>query len=248
MCAATLQSAATATDKIVGQIVELIEQRELQVGDQLPPIRELSKLFGQNMNAVRDALLQSQALGLVKVLPRAGAFVQKMSLKTDEPTLDSLASHFGSVLSGGDHNLFHLLDARQLIEMELGVRAIRRREIEDLLPLRQTLEAMNHIPVLERWSNYVDLDMQFHLQLGSLGGNPVLVLLLETILQRLRPCLERLPWDEERRQETDRMHAQLYQAVVDTDEETFCEGIRQHQSAAYDSLLSQIRTPPPVPE
>ena len=107
---------------------------------------------------------------------------------------------------------------------------------------------MASIPVLERWSNYVDLDIRFHLQMAGLGGNPVLVLLLETILQRLRPCLERLPWDEDRRRETDRMHTELYQALVDADEETFCEGIRQHQSSAYDSLLSQIRTPPPVPE
>jgi len=248
MCAAIVQSAATVTDRIVGQIVDLIGQRELQVGDQLPPIRELAKLLGQNATAVRDALLQAQAQGLVKVLPRAGAFVQKTSLKANELKLDSLAADFSSLLSGDDHNLFHLLDARRVIEMELGVRAIRRREIEDLLPLRQTLEAMNSIPLMERLSNYVDLDIQFHLQLGGLGGNPVLVLLLETILQRLRPCLERLPWDEERRRETDRMHAELYQALVDADEETFRVGMRQHQSMAYDSLLSQIRTPPPVPD
>lgn len=248
MCAATVQSAATATDKIVGQIVDMIGQQELQVGDQLPPIRELSKLFGQNVNAVRDALLQAQAHGVVKVLPRAGAFVQKTSLRPSEFQFGSLAADLQTLLSSDDHNLFHLLDARRVIEIELGMRAIRRREIEDLWPLRQTLEAMNSIPLRERCSNYVDLDRQFHLQLAALGGNPVLVLLLDTILQRLRPCLERLPWDEERRRETDRMHTELYQALVDADEETFCEGIRQHQSSAYDSLLAQIRTPPPVPE
>jgi len=232
----------------VGQIVDLIEQRELQVGDQLPPIRELAGLLGQNATAVRDALLQSQALGLVRVLPRAGAFVQNTSLKTDELRLDSLAADFGSVLSTDDHNLFHLLDARRLIEMELGMRAIERREMEDLLPLRQTLEAMNGIPVQQRSSNYVEFDIQFHLQLGSLGGNPVLVLLLESILQRLRPCLQRLSWNEQRRRETDRMHAELYQALVDADQETFCEGMRRHQSAAYDSLLLQIQAPPPISE
>ena len=232
----------------MGQIVDLIEQRELQVGDQLPPIRELAGLLGQNATAVRDALLQSQALGLVRVLPRAGAFVQNTSLKTDELRLDSLAADFGSVLSTDDHNLFHLLDARRLIEMELGMRAIKRREMEDLLPLRQTLEAMNGIPVQQRSSNYVEFDIQFHLQLGSLGGNPVLVLLLESILQRLRPCLQRLSWNEQRRRETDRMHAELYQALVDADQETFCEGMRRHQSAAYDSLLLQIQAPPPISE
>ena len=108
MCAAIVQSAATTTEEIVGQIVDLIGQRELQVGDQLPPIRELAKLLGKNATAVRDALLQAQAQGLVKVLPRAGAFVQKTSLNSDELKLDSLDADFGSALSGNDHNLFHL--------------------------------------------------------------------------------------------------------------------------------------------
>ncbi len=239
MSAAIVQSAATATDRIV----DLIQQREYQVGDKLPPIRELSKLLGQNATAVRDALLQAQTLGLVKVLPRAGAFVQKTSLQGNEPKLDSLGADFDSLLSGHDHNLFHLLDARRVIEMELGVRAIRRRQIEDLLPLRQTLEAMSSIPALERRTNYVDLDIQFHLQLAGLGGNPVLAIILETILRWLRPCLQHLPWDEERRLQTDRMHVDLYQALVDSDEETFREKMRRHQSAAHESILSQIRTP-----
>lgn len=39
MPATIVQSSATATDKIVDQIVDLIQQREFQVGDQLPPIR-----------------------------------------------------------------------------------------------------------------------------------------------------------------------------------------------------------------
>jgi GntR family transcriptional repressor for pyruvate dehydrogenase complex len=248
MSASVIRTATDTTDKIVGQIVDLIQQQELQVGDQLPPIRKLSKLLAQNVTAVRDALLRAQAQGLVKVLPRAGAFVQKTSLKPDQLKLDNLAADFGAVLSSDDHNLFHLLDARRVIEMELGLRAIRRRDIEDLLPSRQTLEAMSSIPALERRSDYVDLDIQFHLQLAGLGGNPVLVLLLETILQRLRPCLERLPWDEERRRETDRMHAELYRALVDADEEMFCQEMREHQNSAYDRLLSQIRTPPPVPD
>ena len=92
--------------------------------------------------------LQAQALGLVKVLPRAGAFVQKMSLKTDELKLDSLAADFVSVLSCDGHNLFHLLDARRLIEMELGMRAIRRRVVAQRLSVILKGEsAPNFVPV-----------------------------------------------------------------------------------------------------
>jgi len=246
MCAAIVQSAAPATEKIVGQIVDLVRERGLQVGDQLPPIRELSRLLGKNATAVRDALLHAQVRGLVKVLPRAGAFVQKTSLGPDEMKLDSLAADFGSVLSGGDHNLFHLLDARRLIEMELAARAVEVRRMEDLDPVRRTLERMSDIPQLERRANYVALDIQFHVQLARLGQNPVLADILAALLDKLRPDLERLPWSASRRQETDQSHARLYKSLVDGKKTPLRKELNQHLQAAYDALLTQLRTPPPV--
>lgn len=239
-----VQSSGPAVERLVDEIVELIQERELQIGDQLPPIRELAKLWDQKATAIRDALLQAQALGVVRILPRAGAFVQQTPLKSNGEMTAGLSGDLESLLDDDEPNLFHLLDARRVIELELGSRVIERRQIEDLLPLRQTLEAMTQIPVLERRSNYVDLDIQFHLQLARLGGNQVLAIVLETILQRLRPYLERLLWDEERRLKTDRLHAELYQALVDGDEEEFCARLREHQRSAYECLLSQVRTSP----
>jgi DNA-binding FadR family transcriptional regulator len=246
MCAAIVQSAAPATEEILDQIVGLVRKRGLQVGEQLPPIRELSRLLGKNATAVRDALLHAQARGLVKVLPRAGAFVQKTSLEPDEMNLGRLAADCGLVLSGGDHNLFHLLDARRLIEMELAARAVEVRRMEDLDPVRRTLEQMAGIHQIERRANYVALDIQFHVQMARLGQNPVLADILATLLDKLRPQLERLPWSAARRQETDQSHARLYKSLVDGKKAPLCKELNQHLQTAYDALLKQLRTPPAV--
>ncbi len=244
MASAIVQASASATEEIVDRIAELIQERSLQVGDRLPPIRELAELLGHKPTAVRDALVRAQAVGMVRVLPRTGAFVQQTSAESVAEAATDLAGDFDAFLDPDDQNIFHLLDARRVIELELGSRAIARRTMEDLLPLRQTLEAMTSIPVSERRSNYVDLDIKLHLQLARLGGNDVLTTVLRTILHRLRPYLEHLPWSEERRRETDRMHSDLYQALVDGDADTFRAVICRHQNSAYDCLMSQVLTPP----
>jgi len=244
MASTIVQSPGQSTEEIVDQIAELIQQQGLQVGDRLPPIRELADRLGHKPTAIRDGLLQAQAVGLVRVLPRTGAFVQRLSANGNSGHMSDFAGDFAQSLDASEQNMFHLLDSRRVIELELGSRAIARRQIEDLLPLRQTLEAMTGIPADERRSNYVELDVRFHLQLARLGGNNVLASALQVILQQLRPYLERLPWNEARRRETDRMHVDIYQTLVDGDAEAFRAVICRHQNSAYDCLMSQVLTPP----
>src|SRR5689334_9727712 len=48
----------------------IIQDRGLQVGDQLPSIRELADRLEVKQTAVRDALLKAESTGLIKILPR----------------------------------------------------------------------------------------------------------------------------------------------------------------------------------
>lgn len=234
---------ATA-ESTVNRIIRLMQDRDLSPGDKLPPIRALAETLGEKATVVRDALLQAQARGYVKVLPRAGAFVQSVVPTEGDPREAALVASLRSAFSRIDYNLFHLLDARRVIELELAVRAVEVRRMEDLDPVRRTLEQMAAIPLLERRANYVDLDIQFHVQLARLGQNPVLADVLVAVLEQLRPYLERLPWSTDRRRETDLSHARLYQALVDRKKATVRNDLSKHLQTAYDALLTQLRTPP----
>lgn len=233
-----------STGAVVGAIADLIQQRELKVGDKLPPIRDLATLLDLKINTIRDGLMQAQTLGLVKVLPRAGAFVQQTALSSGGLSLLSLERDFAWELQNANHNLFHLLDARRVLDLELGRRAIERRQLEDLLPIRKTLEAMSGMPMSAGRAAYVDLDIRFHLQIAELGDNDVLLMMLRIILEQLRPYLERLDWDAARNEETNRMHAELYRALAEGDAEAFSREMRSHLGLAYDSLLDVVRSPP----
>ena len=101
-------------------------------------------------------------------------------------------------LAREDRNLFHLLDARRLVEIELAGRAAERRQLEDLLPVRRALEAMAEMPQTERRADYVEQDIRFHVEIARLAGNSVLLTIQQSLLEMLRPHLIQLPWTPER--------------------------------------------------
>ena len=73
-------------------------------------------------------------MGLVKIEPRLGVFVQELD---PESPANALAHGWEKSLSQDERNLFHLVDARLLVEVELAGQAARNRRPEDLLPVRQ---------------------------------------------------------------------------------------------------------------
>jgi len=230
-------------DDVVRAILDLVEERGLQAGDKLPPIREIASALGVKATIVRDALLQARAMGQVRILARAGAFLESPPLA---PQAADLAGRLETALTRDSQNLFHLLDARRLIEIELAGRAAERRHLEELLPVRQVLEAMANTPEAERRGDYVEQDIRFHVEIARLAGNAVLQTVQQTLLELLRPHLLQLPWTPERQQRTDRSHAAIYAALVAGDAATARAEMCEHLSMAYNSLLHDVQTPPSV--
>jgi GntR family transcriptional repressor for pyruvate dehydrogenase complex len=235
---------------VVRLLDELIAESQLGPGERLPPIRELASRFGVKAGTVRDALLAAQGKGLIKVLPRVGAIVMSAgAAQASQPVAKELSREFEDVLSQQDQNLFHALDTREALELNMVVRASERRELPELFKLRQILEEMAAAPVqddslTEPTTDFVDLDMQFHLEIGRLSGNTVMASLLEVLLQRLKPHLARIRWSGNRRAETNDSHARIYSALVEGDAEQAQHELRDHIRIAYNSLLDELRQPP----
>lgn len=225
----------------------LVQDRGLQVGDQLPSIRELAERLEVKQSAIRDALLKAESLGYVKILPRSGAFLRVPGTnltKAAMPAEPVPAEAFLSALTSHEHNLFHLLDARRLIEIELAGRAAEHRRLEDLLPIRRALEAMLQLADANARQEYVDLDIRFHLEIARLSGNSVLFAIQQTLMELLRPHLNEVPRDLQRKSITDRSHIAIYEALVAGSAERARAEMREHLSLAYDSMLRDIQAPP----
>lgn len=211
-------------------------------GDQLPSIRELADRLQTKQSVVRDELLKAETLGLIKVQPRAGVFLRARI--SDAPsTSASRESVFATALESDDQNLFHLLDARRLIEVELAARAASRRRLEDLLPVRRALEALLDLPQESSRAEYVERDIRFHLELARLAGNSTLFAIQQSLLNLLRPHLIMVPHDLQRRSITDQSHAAIYDALLAGDVDRVRTELQGHLSLAYDSLLRDLQQP-----
>ncbi|HVW39397.1 MAG TPA: FCD domain-containing protein [Pirellulales bacterium] len=247
MVVAAGEKSTAESASLLDSIWEIVRDRGLKTGDQLPSIRELAETLGEKQSAVRDAILKAEAMGLVHVLPRAGAFLRAgvpAALANGASLDEPLAGSLQDALLGGEQNLFHLLDARRLIEIELAGRAAERRRLEDLLPVRRALEAMLQLPADAARPEYVAHDVRFHIEIARLSGNLVLFAIQRTLMELLRPHLNEAPLDPERRTKTDRSHVAIYEALVAGDAEKARREMREHLSLAYDGLLRDIQQVP----
>jgi DNA-binding FadR family transcriptional regulator len=229
----------------------IVRERGLRVGDQLPSIREFADQLQVKPTAVRDALLQAQSQGFVKVLPRAGAFLQAtapVARANIESPEQALTSGLKGVLNHDGHNLFHLLDARRVIEMELVGRAASCRRLEDLLPVRRALDAMLQLPADVPRAEHVNCDIRFHLEIARLGANQALLAVEQTLLELLRSHLVEVPSQLQRRHLADRSHISIYEALVAGDATKARSEMYEHLSLAYDGLLRDIQQLPAMEE
>jgi len=227
---------------IVRLLGNLITDNELGPGDRLPPIRELATRFGVKAGTIRDGLLTAQARGLVKVLPRVGAIVQPEEDVQESGVIAARA--FGEAVGQPDQNLFHVLETREALELTMVARAAQRRELSELFRLRQILSDMAEIPLEDESPEYARLDVEFHLEIGRLSGNTVMAELLRVLLVEVRPHLDQIHWSDNRRAESNELHARIYAALAAGDAEQAQREMRDHIRAAYNGLLDELRQPP----
>jgi len=213
-------------------------------------IRELSAHFGVKAGVVRDALLDAQGKGMIKVLPRAGAFVVRAAgdLLPESTPSQRMGTRLQERLAAQDPNLFHMISARETLEVELISLAARKCELQDLFPLRRTLENMTSMPLGQRTKRYTQLDVEFHLEIARLSGNAIMAAMLRTLMEELVPLLQGIGWSEKRSLQTDESHGRLYSALVAGNVEAAQSEVRAHLQVAYDALLSQVSEPPTISE
>jgi len=227
----------TDSKDVVRRLLDHIRAEGLQPGDRLPSIRQLAATLNISPNIVRDAMVQAQTMGLVRIHPRSGAFLQSLNYSS---LVDAFSSTIEASLMQVDHNLFHLLDARQLIEVETAGLAAKRRELEDLLPVRQALEEMYQYRDSTERTEFINADVRFHQAIAHVAGNPALETVLEALLGLLRPYLFGLPQTAESRRRSEQSHGKIYETILAGDTDGARAAMLDHLSLARVSLLKKV--------
>jgi GntR family transcriptional repressor for pyruvate dehydrogenase complex len=161
-----------------------IFQRRLRPGEQLPRERALAEEFGISRAAVREALRVLEMQGLVRVRHgyRGGVFVA-------EPGTEPLLGALDTSLRLDSVGLDELYETRRVIEPMLARVAMER----DAASLSRLLAAniARAAAKLGAGGNLFEVNAEFHAILARAGGNRVLNLVMQAILELLREGRQR---------------------------------------------------------
>jgi GntR family transcriptional regulator, transcriptional repressor for pyruvate dehydrogenase complex len=166
------------SEKIADLIQDKILLDHLEVGTSLPSEKDLSTEFQVSRSVIREALRILEVSGLVKIKkgPSGGIFASNGFHK---PIMNSL----NNLITLGDVTIDHLFEVRLLIEPHIAREAALNRKDEHIKKLKELIEDSSH-----HQNNPLHLkknNLEFHLLIAKTAGNPVLSVLLESVIELL---------------------------------------------------------------
>lgn len=161
--------------QIVEQIEESIVNGKLNPGDQLPSERELAQQFGASRTAVREAVKALHERGRLETYAGRGTFVTDATSHGIRESLDQITK------VGGTAHLSLLL---VMLEPEIAALAATQCTEQHVAAMREALNVMEDS--FDDPEACIDADLDFHLTLAEAVGNPVILALIDSIVDVLR--------------------------------------------------------------
>jgi GntR family transcriptional repressor for pyruvate dehydrogenase complex len=165
------------SEEIAAQIERLILNQEIQVGGALPAERQLAAQLGVSRNILREATRTLVQKGLLEVRPGSGTYVAR-------PGTEFLRDFLDLFVRTSEFGLFHLVEARQALEVQIAELAATRATEDDCRAIEQYLGEMS----AEAFDpeQYIEADVSFHAALGKAARNEILQQLLTSIRGAMR--------------------------------------------------------------
>jgi GntR family transcriptional regulator, transcriptional repressor for pyruvate dehydrogenase complex len=164
------------SEQVIQMVVTKIMNNSFAVGDKLPSEKVLTEQFDVSRTVVREALRTLEESGLVEIKkgPKGGVFVTNSFHKP-------VSSSFKNLIQHGMITLDHLFTVRELIEPHIALQAAMNAKPEDLEPIRALIgESLSHpddVTLLKK------NNILFHLLLAKAAGNPLLSILMESVIE-----------------------------------------------------------------
>lgn len=165
---------------IAAQLRRQILSGELTPGSQLPGHRELAATLSVSVGSVREAISMLISAGLVETRAGRGTFVAL------DPGSHTRRSGHGYPLERQE--VEELVEARELIEVQLAGMAAERGTPAQVARLRACVEQMEHASASP--FDYPDADVEFHLALAEAAGNRHLLRAMLDIRSLLKRDME----------------------------------------------------------
>ncbi|AEM85082.1 GntR domain protein [Streptomyces violaceusniger Tu 4113] len=214
----------SAMEAVLTHLREAIERGDYAVGDKLPSEAELCRRLEVSRPVLREALRALQTMGLTASRTGKGTFVIS-SGPVEDPTF-------------GDYAASDLLEVRRHVEIPVAGYAALRRSAEDLDHLSHLLDRMERETDTTAW---VAMDTLFHLAVAQAARNPVFRRVIEEIRDALARQSAFLNELGGRREQSNREHRAIVEALADGSEHDAVEAMTHHLERVETTLTSIVR-------
>ncbi len=148
--------------KIISQIRDLINYKNLEPGDKLPSERTLSEKFNVSRSTIREAIQKLEFYGLLKSIPQSGTFVANIGVI-------ALNGMIEDILRLDEPDFKSLVETRILLELKTARLAALRRDENDLKLMKDALDAYENKVI--QGEDAVQEDLLFHLAIARASKN-----------------------------------------------------------------------------
>jgi len=169
------------SDEVFDRLENMITSGELTPGDEMPSERVLMERFGVGRPAIREAMQSLAKMGLVSISHGERAKVLKLTARSILQQVDPTAK---IMLAQSMDTLEHLKSARIFFERGIAREAALKASDKDVAELRAIVERQRDL--LGDADAFISADMEFHIRIAKISGNPIFVAVSESMLAWLR--------------------------------------------------------------
>ncbi|MDO7542724.1 MAG: FadR/GntR family transcriptional regulator [Flavobacteriales bacterium] len=211
--------------KIISDLKDLINFKNLEPGDKLPSERMLSEKFNVSRGNLRDALQTLEYYGLVKSIPQSGTFVADIGITALNGMIDDILSLLVPSFK-------ELVEARIFLELKGVKLAAIRRTTDDLIRMENALTAYSD--KVKAGEDAVQEDLLFHLAIARASGNPT----LNTFMLKITPEIinnfeKHHVCDKDTAFIGIQEHNAIIDAIRDNDPDAAKDAMKKHFKALY---------------
>ncbi len=218
---------------VAERIEQLVVDGVLKADQPLPSERRLTEKLGVSRSALREGLRLLRARGIIRTEQGRGSFVARIAQVDARPLVHLFHSQ--------PRTLYDLLEVRALLEGESARLAAIRGTEADFILIRRRYEAMMAAQGVQTDSAaHAHLDHAFHLAICEASHNPVLVHTLQSLtdlmLGSVFACVDNLYHREPHKQQIDRQHTRLFNAVIGRLPDQAQKAATEHVNSVRQSL------------
>jgi GntR family transcriptional repressor for pyruvate dehydrogenase complex len=214
-------------EQVMSQIQAWIAENGLEVGDRLPPERELAARLGVSRATVSQALVAMEVVGMVSVRHGDGVVLVEPSGSTK--VVRALRRHA--------RQLPEIIEARDALETKLAALAAERRTEGDLAAIDEALEFMERD--IAAGGRGVEGDERFHAAVTAAGHSRLLAKLMGEISDLIRDTRISSLSQPGRPASSLRGHRKIADAIRARDAAAAAAAMQEHVAMVSDVALLQ---------